>query len=118
VRILVVEDDFLAALEIETRVRHQGCEVVGPVATVESAVAAVQAAELDGALLDFQLRDGTSEPVAELLQARGCPFCFLSGYGQLPELSRFADSPRLSKPVDAEALRRAIDGFQLGRSSA
>jgi DNA-binding NarL/FixJ family response regulator len=51
-RILVVEDEFLVAMLVEEMLQNLRCEIVGPVSTLEEAVATVRQNRLDGALLD------------------------------------------------------------------
>jgi DNA-binding response OmpR family regulator len=80
-RILVVEDEMLIALMIEDVVHEKGGVIVGPVATLEKALALAEKDEFDAAILDITIRDGKVYPVAELLLARGTPFVFASGYG-------------------------------------
>ena len=55
-RILVVEDEFLIAMEVEDILRALGAEVVGPFGRLEPALGAVQNEVLDGAVLDVRTR--------------------------------------------------------------
>ena len=41
-------------------------------------------------------------PVADMLEARGMPFFFMTGYGSASIDPRFADVPVLQKPVEAK----------------
>lgn len=110
-RILVVEDEYLIATELAEALEELGAEVVGPVANVRSALAEVERAEhLDGASLDVTLGQEKSFEVAALLQERGVPFVFLTGYGDrgLPE--RYRDVPRCEKPFDVPSIVRAMFG--------
>ena len=97
-RILVVEDETLLALDLEMLLAQSGCEVVGPVATVAAAIAAVDGELLDAALLDLNLQGESAVPIADALVARSIPFVFLSGYDRshLPE--RHRDAPLVAKP--------------------
>lgn len=69
----------------------------------------------DAAILDFNLGEGTSEPVADHLAAMGVPFVFATGYGDsimIPDHLRTV--PVVRKPASmasvaaqlAEATRR------------
>jgi DNA-binding NarL/FixJ family response regulator len=49
-RILIVEDEFLVAMLVEEMLQNLRCEIVGPVSTLEEAVATVRQNRLDGAL--------------------------------------------------------------------
>jgi DNA-binding response OmpR family regulator len=80
-RVLVVEDELLVALLIVDMLAEEGCGVVGPFSTVESALDAAQTERFDLALLDVNLAGEKVFPVAEALSARKIPFMFLTGYG-------------------------------------
>ena len=70
VRILIVEDYALIALEIEDAVRRNGCQVLGPAAQIPDALALIETAACDAALLDIKLANGeTVYAVAERLEA-------------------------------------------------
>jgi two-component SAPR family response regulator len=114
-RTLVVEDDFFVAQSLALVLSKFGCEVVGPVATVQDACNLAEQAEIDMGILDVVIRGGNSEPVARVLISRGCPFLFLTGFRDVDMLSEdLREYPRLQKPADAEALRRAIADRQKG----
>ena len=98
-RILVVEDELLVAMMIEEMLQTLGCEIVGPAASVEDALAAVEEQHFDAALLDANLRGRDSSPIAEALRERKIPFLLATGYG-VSYLSGTAldAAPRLRKP--------------------
>ena len=78
--VLIVEDDAFIALDIEDVLREAGFLVTGPAATVQEALTLLQGSECpDVALLDYNLGDETSIPVAHKLEEMGIPFLFLSG---------------------------------------
>ena len=82
-RILVVEDESLVAMLLETILEDMGCETVGPVSNVAEAVGLVDGGEpLHGALLDVNVAGVEVLPVAAALEARGLPFVFSTGYGE------------------------------------
>ncbi|WP_075213942.1 response regulator [Mongoliimonas terrestris] len=109
-RILVAEDELLILLAIEGMLHDIGCEVVGPVATVEAALSAIRQTDLDGALLDMNLHGQRITPAAEALVARGVPFVLCTGYGKEPrDEAAIRDAPRLTKPFSCESLRAAMD---------
>lgn len=108
-RVLVVEDELLVAMEIESLLDRLGCEVVGPVATVREALDAIRERELDGAILDVNLHGEYAYPAAEALLARAVPFVFLSGYTGLPDPPPVLGGvPRLGKPFAAAELADAV----------
>jgi len=98
-RVLVVEDEALVAMLIEDQLIELGFDVVGPAATASQAIALCEDERIDGAVLDVNLGGGQrSDPVAELLAAKGIPFVFVTGYGQAGIDRRFADAGVLQKP--------------------
>jgi CheY-like chemotaxis protein len=105
-RILVVEDMLLVAEEISEQLRSWGCDVVGPMSRVESALTPAREAPLDGALLDVNLAGESCFPLAAALSARSVPFVFMTGYdgGALPP--EYRTVPRLGKPIAARELAR------------
>ena len=78
-KILIVEDEAPIALNLATAVQQAGGTVVGPVASVAGAHAAMADNRLDGALLDIRLRNETSFPLADVLAVLNIPFVFVSG---------------------------------------
>lgn len=113
VRILVVEDEYLLADAITDALKALGAHVVGPIGQLSEALALMQTATLDGAVLDINLRGEMVFPLADALTARGVPYVFTTGYGQENIPARYKDIPILPKPVDVrllEPLFRAAGG--------
>ena len=81
-RVLVVEDEYLVALEVESVLLDAGCIVVGPFASVEEGLAAAEVEDVDIALLDVNVAGEMVFPVAYLLERAGTPFLFVTGYGE------------------------------------
>ena len=108
-RILIAEDNVFAALEIEQTLRDLSCTPVGPASSIEQALALLSHEQLDGALLDVNLRGELCFPVADELERRGVPVVFATGYdddGIIPK--RFQDRPRLRKPFMSNELQRTM----------
>jgi len=98
-RILVVEDEFLIAMEIQRWLHAAGAEVVGPVPTVSEALSLIDGGHLDAAVLDVNLGDGdTSYPVADRLAVLGIPHLFATGETGAAEARDYGDRPRREKP--------------------
>lgn len=108
-RILIVEDEFLLAMELETLLQQRGCMVLGPVSSVGQALTMLDGEQPDIALLDVNLKGERATPVAAALRARGVPFILITGYSVMqlsePELRA---APRIDKPVNCRALKRAV----------
>lgn len=108
-RILVVEDEPLIALQVQSDLESEGHSVVGPAATLAHGVALAGTSGIDAALLDLSLGRDTSIPIAEQLLARKIPFAFASGHsdsGSLPEHLRSV--PRLIKPYSARDIQHMM----------
>ncbi|KPH05846.1 response regulator (plasmid) [Rhizobium acidisoli] len=110
---LVVEDEYLAASSLMTALEDEGAKIAGPVSNVAAALALVRkrAFELDGAILDINLRGASVYPVAEKLSEYKIPFVFVTGYecDSLPEPFRAA--PCLNKPCDEQELLEVLAGL-------
>ena len=106
-RVLIVEDEMLVAMELETVVAEQGCAVIGPAPTVERALALLDRERPDAAILDVNLAGVTAAPVAAALTAAGVPFVLATGYVQelQPEMQA---APRVAKPVDHDQLLQTL----------
>jgi CheY-like chemotaxis protein len=107
-RVLVVEDEFLVALDMMQMIEERGGTVIGPAGNLDRAMALARSQMIDGAILDVTLDRRDSFPVADALLERGIPVVFATGYDGrlLPE--RFADTPKLSKPFTEAALDRTL----------
>jgi CheY-like chemotaxis protein len=106
-RVMIVEDQMLLAMELESLLVELGCTVLGPVPSVARALALLEQQRPDAAILDVNLNGQTALPVAEALTAQGVPFVLATGYTDAlqPELQ---GAPRLSKPVNHNELVRAL----------
>jgi two-component SAPR family response regulator len=108
-RILVVEDEFLLAMELEALLERRGCTVLGPVPSVGQALALLDGEPPDVALLDVNLKGERATPVAAALIDRGVPFVLITGYSarQLSE-PELRTALRIDKPVTCRELGRAV----------
>jgi CheY-like chemotaxis protein len=97
-QVLVVEDEMLVLIMIEDMLADLGCESVTAAATVNQALAAIDAHVFDVAMLDMNLNGSDSYAVAEALSARGVPFVFSTGYSGHDMRDGYRDRPVLKKP--------------------
>jgi CheY-like chemotaxis protein len=108
-RVLIVEDEMLVAMELETLIADEGCTVIGPAPTVDRALALLEHERPDAAVLDVNLNGTTAAPVAAALTAQGVPFVLATGYGGAQGLQpELTGAPRVDKPVNHEQLVRAL----------
>jgi CheY-like chemotaxis protein len=103
-KVLVVEDEALVAVLVEDALLDAGFDVIGPAATVEEALALLEAGAPDAVVLDLNLAGETSTPVADALARRGIPYVIATGYGAsgLPQGHQHAMV--LAKPYDPAEL--------------
>ncbi|MGD9740112.1 MAG: response regulator [Bauldia sp.] len=103
--VLVVEDDALVAMEMETRIAALGCRVIGPAGTLERARDLIDTMRPDAAFLDVNIRGRRVTPIAERLLAEGVPFALVTGYARLPfDEPALQAAPKLSKPIGDKEL--------------
>ncbi len=98
-RVLVVEDEVMVSWMLEDMLTDSGYEIVGPAASVNQALAMVEAEAIDLAILDINLNGERSYPVADALIARGVPFAFSTGYNKEGMPVCYRDFPVLQKPL-------------------
>jgi CheY-like chemotaxis protein len=97
-RVLVVEDEIIVSWLLQDMLEDLGCEVVGPAARVDQALAMIETEDLDAVLLDLNLDGERSYPVADALVARGVPFVFATGHAKNRLLEGYQIFPVLQKP--------------------
>jgi CheY-like chemotaxis protein len=120
--VLIVEDEYFLAQDLVDYFQDLGVQVLGPAASVSEALRLLDSTEVQGAILDVNLRGERVYPVADVLRQRHVPFVFASGYGGELEPRAYADVPRCIKPVDfsvlAKTLVEQMDGERAPRLSA
>lgn len=108
--VLLVEDSLIIALDAEDILTRLGAKSVTTAATIASALDQIDTHPPTIAMLDINLGDSTSFPVADLLMNRGVPFLFATGYG---EEATIPDDHRgraiVQKPYTLENVARAMD---------
>lgn len=109
-RVLVVEDNLLIAETLCDLLAECGCDVVGPAPDLPRGMALFEESQPDAALLDINLGETLSFPLAAVLEERGVPFVFLTGYDEgtlFPP--QFRKVRRLSKPFDITGLNEVLE---------
>jgi len=107
-RVLVVEDESLVAMLLETILEDMGCTPVGPAATVDDGLKMATEGELDAALLDVNVAGKQVFPIAEALKARGVPFVFSTGYGEGGLPDEWRGQSTIQKPFTEAAVQNAL----------
>lgn len=113
-RILVVEDEMLLLMSIETMLEDLGCTAISSAATVAAALALIEEELFDAAMLDVNLDGDTSYRIADELTGRGIPFAFSTGYGDHGDRLDLVDRPVLRKPYLRSDLAKVLGALVTG----
>ena len=112
-RVLIVEDDQLVAMDHKAVVAHLGAEVIGETNCGEEAVCLAEDLAPDVVMMDVRLRgalDGID--AAELISLRlGIPIVFVTAYGDPETRDRMDDVGPMGpvlKPASVAQIRDAI----------
>jgi DNA-binding response OmpR family regulator len=108
IRVLVVEDEPIVALDIRQQLANAGFEVLGPATSVANALPFVAEPGCDVAVLNVNLGNETSEPIARRLRASGKPFVVLSGCSIDDLPPSFDGATFLAKPTPMTELVAAV----------
>ncbi|MCQ0986671.1 response regulator [Jiella marina] len=108
-RILVVEDESLIAMQLEDMLLDLGCEVVGPASRIRAAQQLLDSGvEIDCAVLDVNISGELVYPVAKRLDEAGIPIVFATGYGREGVEPHWRDHPILQKPYTIDQIGASI----------
>ena len=98
-RILVAEDEPLIAMELGQTIVDAGGVVAASARSQLEALAHAEHGEIDAAVLDIRLRDGSTFAVAALLAGRGIPFLFCTAdTGDRTQFAAWPGVPVVAKP--------------------
>jgi CheY-like chemotaxis protein len=106
--ILVVEDEMLILMTIESMLADLGCESITASATAAKAIELTKSQVFDLAMLDLNLNGHQSYGVADALDALGVPFVFSTGYSTDGVSENYRDRPVLRKPYQADEMARIL----------
>ncbi|MEG3084578.1 response regulator [Sphingomonas sp. PB2P12] len=108
-RILLVEDEYMLALDLQNELEDRGAFILGPEASVDGALRRVaQESRIDAAVLDVNLGGEFVFPVADALLARHVPFIFSSGYEDGVTRGRYPDIVNCGKPINMSHMLQTI----------
>ena len=108
-QVLVVEDEYIVALEAEEFLEELGYVVAATASTLKDALLAAKTKNFDCVILDLNLRGHLSYPVAESLTERGIPFIFATAYPPYTIDPVYRHIPKVQKPFDRGSLGAAIE---------
>ncbi|MGX5829969.1 response regulator [Mesorhizobium sp. 43Arga] len=104
--VLIVEDQFLIAMDLKAMLEHRGWRVMGPVASVAAAISLLDVEVPAVALLDVNLGDEMVTPVAEKLRSLHVPFAIASAYDRPDQFGGpvLSNVPNVGKPTSETRL--------------
>ena len=115
-RVLIVEDAVLLAVELESGLTESGAVVVGLAADLDKALSMLDL-RFDVAVLDANLNGRSVLPMANALAARSVPFIFATGYGDAGAAPEGFTAPVVRKPYNIRQIAAALVGAMESRSS-
>ena len=117
-RCMIVEDQVLIGMALESYLEEAGFDTAGPFMSNAESLEWLQVEAPELAVLDVLLKDGPCLQLARELKSRGIPFAIYSGLpsaADAPEELR--DVPWLEKPVSRETLATTLDQLTCGSGS-
>jgi DNA-binding response OmpR family regulator len=108
-RILVLEDEFLIAMDVEQICRDHGADDVLIADSLTEFDRGELAPHFDAAIIDLMLGGVSTLGFAQRLRAAGIPFVFASGHSATEEVrSLFPDVEFVEKPYSGDDLVAAL----------
>ena len=119
-KVLVVEDEFIIALDLSETVRDLGYALEGPYADKAHAFDAIEDHLPDCAILDVYTADGEVYPLADALTEAGVPIIFHSGHVSPSEVrQRYPQAWACAKPCSPDKLIDVLqEAVEQSRTSA
>jgi DNA-binding response OmpR family regulator len=116
-RILVVEDEAIIALEMESILKQASYDVVS-CGSLQSGLQVAEDQSFDAAVLDVNLHGQMSFPIADALAQKNIPIIFVSGYEPDIVPRQHSRRPFVGKPYLSQKLLAVLSGALRGRSLA
>lgn len=108
ISVLIVENEFLLAINLEAIMREAGASNVEMAATVADASNLIANGSFDAAILDIRLMDGDSLPLAAKLIVQGVPVVIHSGHANLGHSQLVPEAIFLPKPSTPSEIVQAV----------
>jgi CheY-like chemotaxis protein len=105
--ILVVEDEPVIALHLESQLNSAGARVYSA-GRLRDALYMAEHPALSAAVLDYRLGGDNSTAVCRRLAELGVPFVFYTGFNDAATFNHWPAAPVVSKPVDGRVLIDAV----------
>ena len=107
--VFVVEDEALIRMMIIQMLEELGHRVVAEAGSFTEGLRLAETAEFDLALLDINVGGYNCESIAQIVERRGLPILFVTGYTSTGLPPPFSDRRVLQKPFRIEVLKKAIN---------
>lgn len=107
-RVLIVEDEALVAMMIEDIVLDLGHQVTAIAGRLDEGLRLARDVDVDVAVVDMNLNGLRTDAIAAILQERGIPIVFATGYGAAGVADAWTHYPVLQKPFQPHSLADAI----------
>jgi DNA-binding response OmpR family regulator len=107
--VFLLEDDPIMLLELRRDLEELGWRVDHIATSIDKAKKLALSANIDLAILDINVEGAPSYPVAEVLQRKGIPLIFITGFIGERIRTGFPDAAILSKPFSFVDLQHTID---------
>lgn len=108
-RILVIEDEFLVALEIVSTLEDAGFSGVEQVDNEAQALHRIANEQWDGVVADANLNGQSIDRVVVALCERSIPFVIVTGYPKAVLPASIGDAPVVDKPFHGPTLADALN---------
>jgi DNA-binding NtrC family response regulator len=115
-RVLIVEDEWFLANDLQMALKSLGADAVALVGNIDDAGVLLSGGGFDVGVIDINLRGHNAFGLADELQRQGIPFLFATGYSAEVIPVRFADVTRWEKPFDPRGLAQFV--LQLWRDGS
>ncbi|PZM13995.1 HWE histidine kinase domain-containing protein [Rhizobium tubonense] len=112
--VLLVEDNLIIAMDGEDILSRLGARHVATAPNVTQALDILDQRSFDVALLDVNLGEENSLPIADRLASKKTPFLFATGYGgENVQVGKHGDAHIVQKPYTIESVAAALAGLNL-----
>lgn len=106
--VLVVEDEAIVSLLVESMLEDLGCGDIWYASGVQEALDILARRIPDAAVLDVNLAGEPAYPIARQLASAAVPFVFATGYGAGGIHKDWAGHPVIQKPFHSDMLACAL----------
>ncbi len=110
-RVLVVEDEPLIALDLETAIKDGQGIVIGPASCLADALRLADLELIDGAIIDLRLQEEVVTDVILRLRQRGVPCVIYTGQAESTSTKSWPDIPVIDKPALPETVIVILAGL-------